>query len=158
MKALVGAFNQEKALVGAFSVIVQPIVEPMGRFTALVLDVGERDGDRGVAAAGAGRGEQPRVVSVGGAQPDRGHLGPDPLDLGGLLGAQLGRDGDVEHDEEGEGDDEGHDGGVDTEPSGEVVIRRRAEGAVGTCKSVLWQLCNLLPHSGKPVSEALDCI
>ena len=29
MKALVGAFNQEKALVGAFSVIVQPIVEPM---------------------------------------------------------------------------------------------------------------------------------
>ena len=32
-KALVGAFNQEKALVGAFSVIV---VEPMDRFTALV--------------------------------------------------------------------------------------------------------------------------
>ena len=28
MKALVGAFNQEKALVGAFSVIVQPVVEP----------------------------------------------------------------------------------------------------------------------------------
>ena len=37
MKALVGAFNQEKALVGAFSVIVQPVVEPMDRFTALVL-------------------------------------------------------------------------------------------------------------------------
>ena len=36
MKALVGAFNQEKALV-AFSVIVQPVVEPMDRFTALVL-------------------------------------------------------------------------------------------------------------------------
>ena len=36
MKALVGAFNQEKALVGAFSVIVQPIVEPMDRFTALI--------------------------------------------------------------------------------------------------------------------------
>ena len=36
MKALVGAFNQEKALVGAFSVIVQPVVEPMDRFTALV--------------------------------------------------------------------------------------------------------------------------
>ena len=35
MKALVGAFNQEKALVGAFSVIVQPIVEPMDRFAAL---------------------------------------------------------------------------------------------------------------------------
>ena len=37
MKALVGAFNQ-KALVGAFSVIVQPVVEPMDRFTALVVD------------------------------------------------------------------------------------------------------------------------
>ena len=36
MKALVGAFNQEKALVGAFSVIVQPVVKPMDRFTALV--------------------------------------------------------------------------------------------------------------------------
>ena len=36
MKALVGAFNQEKALVGAFSVIVQPVVEPIDRFTALV--------------------------------------------------------------------------------------------------------------------------
>ena len=35
MKALVGAFNQEKALVGAFSVIVQPVVDPMDRFTAL---------------------------------------------------------------------------------------------------------------------------
>ena len=31
MKAVVAAFNQEKALVGAFSVIVQPVVEPMGR-------------------------------------------------------------------------------------------------------------------------------
>ena len=36
MKALVGAFNQEKALVGAFSVIVQPVVEPMDRFTGLL--------------------------------------------------------------------------------------------------------------------------
>ena len=36
MKALVGAFYQEKALVGAFSVIVQPVVEPMDRFAALV--------------------------------------------------------------------------------------------------------------------------
>ena len=35
MKLLVGTFNQEKALVGAFSVIVQPVVEPMDRFTAL---------------------------------------------------------------------------------------------------------------------------
>ena len=36
MKALVGAFNQEKALVGAFSVIVQPVVEPMENYTALL--------------------------------------------------------------------------------------------------------------------------
>ena len=37
MKALVGAFNQEKALVGAFSVVVQPVVEPMDWFAALIL-------------------------------------------------------------------------------------------------------------------------
>ena len=38
MEALVGAFNQEKALVlvGAFSMIVQPVVEPMEHYTALV--------------------------------------------------------------------------------------------------------------------------
>ena len=39
MKALalsVGAFNQEKALVVAFSVILQPVVEPMEHYTALV--------------------------------------------------------------------------------------------------------------------------
>ena len=34
MKAVVAAFNQEKALVGAFSVIVQPVLEPMDRFAA----------------------------------------------------------------------------------------------------------------------------
>ena len=43
MKALVGAFNQEKALLGAFSVIVQPIVEPMNRFTALISTHREAD-------------------------------------------------------------------------------------------------------------------
>ena len=36
MKAVVAAFNQEKALAGAFSVIVQPVVEPMDRFAALL--------------------------------------------------------------------------------------------------------------------------
>ena len=35
VKALVGAFNQEKALVGAFSVIVKPIEH----YTALVTTV-----------------------------------------------------------------------------------------------------------------------
>ena len=39
VKAL-GAFNQEKALVGAFSVIVQPVVEPMDRFAALLWTFG----------------------------------------------------------------------------------------------------------------------
>ena len=33
---VLGAFNQEKALVGAFSVIVQPVVEPMEHYIALV--------------------------------------------------------------------------------------------------------------------------
>ena len=42
VKAVVAPFNKEKALVGAFSVIVKPVVEPMDRFAALV------------AAAGAG--------------------------------------------------------------------------------------------------------
>ena len=36
MKALVGAFNQEKALVTAFSVIVKPVMEPMEHCTALL--------------------------------------------------------------------------------------------------------------------------
>ena len=36
MKVVVAAFNQEKALVGAFSVIVQPVVEPMDQFAALI--------------------------------------------------------------------------------------------------------------------------
>ena len=39
MKALVGAFNQEKDLVWAFSVIVQPVVEPMEHYTALTCDL-----------------------------------------------------------------------------------------------------------------------
>ena len=34
---VVAAFNQEKSLVGAFSVIVQPVVEPIERFTALYI-------------------------------------------------------------------------------------------------------------------------
>ena len=47
MKALVGAFNQKKALVGAFSVIVQPVVEPMDRFTALIITQNPDDGKLG---------------------------------------------------------------------------------------------------------------
>ena len=36
MKAVVAAFKQEKALVGAISMIVQPVVEPMEHYTALI--------------------------------------------------------------------------------------------------------------------------
>ena len=41
MKAVVAPFNQEKALVGAFSLIIQPVVvvEPMDRFTALIFSL-----------------------------------------------------------------------------------------------------------------------
>ena len=47
MKAVVAAFNQEKALVGVFSVIVQPVVEPMDRFAELTdtCDPRTRGGD-----------------------------------------------------------------------------------------------------------------
>ena len=37
VKVLVGAFNQEKALVGAFSVIVKTVVEPL--YTALIVSL-----------------------------------------------------------------------------------------------------------------------
>ena len=50
MKAVVAAFNQEKALVGAFSVIVQPVVEPMENYT------GTPWWWRGAAWGRAGRG------------------------------------------------------------------------------------------------------
>ena len=43
MKVLVGAFNQEKALVGAFSVIVQPVVEAMDLFAALEMTLRVND-------------------------------------------------------------------------------------------------------------------
>ena len=52
MKALVGAFNQEKALVGAFSVIVQ-LHRPINRFAALPVVLPHQHG----VEAG-----QPRVV------------------------------------------------------------------------------------------------
>ena len=55
MKALVGAFNQEKALVGAFSVIVQPVMEPMDRFTALVFTRQRKRGGRAWCHVSLGR-------------------------------------------------------------------------------------------------------
>ena len=66
MKALVGAFNQEKALLGAFSVIVQAVVEPMDRFTAL------DPGDHCLPGACAVPGESGRVRGL--VRAAGGHL------------------------------------------------------------------------------------
>ena len=77
MKALVGAFNQEKVLVGAFSVIVQPVVEPMDRFTELIpgsdlrLVVGV--GGLKVSAPAVAAGDVGQV-QVGSAHPAEGGL------------------------------------------------------------------------------------
>ena len=81
MKALVGAFNQEKALVGAFSVIVQPVEEPMDRFTALVTAVHATFlRSSPVLQAVLGRGERPLGLLHGVLQlPDL------LLQTGGLL-------------------------------------------------------------------------
>ena len=51
MKALVGAFNQEKALVGVFSVSVQPVVESMENYTALARIVSTNQGGGGSSSA-----------------------------------------------------------------------------------------------------------
>ena len=59
MKALVGAFNQEKALVGTFSVIVQPVVEPVEHYTALVLGQHAHHGVGEVVGDEAGAGDAP---------------------------------------------------------------------------------------------------
>ena len=70
VKALVGAFNQEKALVGAFSVIVQPVVEPMDRFTALILGPGggrDHAAGRGIRR-GRGHGRDREAGRHGGGE------------------------------------------------------------------------------------------
>ena len=107
MKALVGAFNQEKALVGAFSVIVQPVVEPMEHYTALiqadldhvdsVLRQLEKPGSCILAAAGEQLGlEDGENSSDCGVVPsiDREHL-----DTGGfnLLADKVGYTGTLVH-------------------------------------------------------------
>ena len=69
MKALVGAFNQEKAQVGAFSEIVQPVVEPMEHYTAL-LQVLEKDTAGAGAAVAAGGRHEAAAVAVADIPPD----------------------------------------------------------------------------------------
>ena len=73
MKALVGAFNQEKALVGAFSVITNLRME---LFQALLLVHPAQPpgpgGDRGlVAEAGGGRAQDQGEDDQGGQPHDR---------------------------------------------------------------------------------------
>ena len=67
MKALVGAFNQEKALVGAFSMIIQPVVEPMDSFTALPATI--KGGDRGRARSAHRANIVLQVVDAGESPP-----------------------------------------------------------------------------------------
>ena len=68
MKAVVAAFNQEKALVGAFSVIVQPVVEPTYRFAALIMihQLQERRQERALSNRGANLEMWIRTVTSGG--------------------------------------------------------------------------------------------
>ena len=75
MKALVGAFNQEKALVGAFSVIVQPVVEPMDRFAALV----STNPSSPVQHRGADGGGRQQVGAVRAQAALRRHLARTPV-------------------------------------------------------------------------------
>ena len=72
MKAVVAAFNQEKALVGAFSVIVQQVVEPMEHYTALLQ--GEHPAGAGGRGRAGGQGE-PRLHPAAGQR----ELGRDPV-------------------------------------------------------------------------------
>ena len=72
MKTLVGAFNQEKALVGAFSVIVQPVVEPMEHYTALVLGA-----EHQARVQRIHREQEPRVLHRGRLRHARGAAGAD---------------------------------------------------------------------------------
>ena len=73
---VITAFNQEKALVGAFSVIVQPVVEPMDHYTALIRYLPclpqllqARDGPR--RGGGSVRGAQPPARQAAADPPGR---------------------------------------------------------------------------------------
>ena len=71
MKAVVATFNQEKALVEAFSVIVQPVVEPMDQFAALNRTLPSDKTVRRGRADGGGR-----VLGGGGEAEAAGHSWP----------------------------------------------------------------------------------
>ena len=80
MKAVVAAFNQEKALVGAFSVITNLRME---LFEALAgtrdpLRGGEAAGDRGPGPASQ-QGKSSAVESTRAPGSGRGELGPEKM-------------------------------------------------------------------------------
>ena len=101
MKALVGAFNQEKALVGAFSVIVQPVVESMDRFTAL------NDTDDLTNPLSPGRGQHGAEC----AEPEDPGPRRGRVQLGLKLGKPSGpQDGDDLQEADGDRDEEGGQG------------------------------------------------
>ena len=64
VKALVGAFNQEKALVGAFSVLVQPVVEPMEHYYTALVQVREPGQHGGARAAGRAAADRRGVLPL----------------------------------------------------------------------------------------------
>ena len=103
MKALVGAFNQEKALVGAFSVIVQPVVESMENYTALIIT--------GHNPASAGGCELCCLTAEDGVDTEEAE------------------DQALEVSEAGECRDTGP--GQDTQGSGYTLYHRRSAGQVG---------------------------
>ena len=79
MKALVGAYNQEKALVGAFSVIVQPVVEPMEHYTALEVASSPAPKRRGsISPFLVGPGTPPPIILPGSLALDLGLGGEEP--------------------------------------------------------------------------------
>ena len=56
------SYNQEKALVGAFSVIVQTVVEPIDRFTALIITLSCSPQPRLAGPEGGGHGVRPALA------------------------------------------------------------------------------------------------
>ena len=85
MKALVGAFNQEKALVGAFYVIVQPVVEPMEHYTALTRTPAPVRHGKGLGNVGELRPERLEVLQRDARQRRVKTLGRDRGEVGGQV-------------------------------------------------------------------------
>ena len=93
MKALVGAFNQEKALVGAFSVIVKTSCGTDGSFYSTSCEWQRSAGTSAVTSgwrcsAGTSRGEQPGLGSSSAAHHNWIAAPPAPVDAVCAMGRQ----------------------------------------------------------------------